>query len=95
MAHTKPRMIELIEQLHQICSSNNPEFAHEKYFYIFLTVNFLGQDIGNNTIEPISSRSRNNAIFWINEILLPNYKQTLLFNKNKLLQFLIPLFLST
>ena len=49
-------MLNLIEQLHQICQTNNLENAPEKSFYILLTVKFLGHEIGNNTIKPISSK---------------------------------------
>ena len=48
-------MLDLIEQLHQICHSNNLKIAPEKSFYILLTVNSLGHEIGHNTIKPISS----------------------------------------
>ena len=56
LAHTKPHMLNLIEQLHQICQTNNPKIAPEKSFYILLTVKFLGHEIGNKTIKPISSK---------------------------------------
>ena len=49
-------MLTLIEQLHQICQTNNLKIAPEKSFYILLTVKFLGHEIGNNTIKPISSK---------------------------------------
>ena len=41
LAHTKPQMLNLIEQLHQICQTNNLKIAPEKSFYILLTVKFL------------------------------------------------------
>ena len=56
LAHTKPHMLTLIEQLHQICQTNNLKIAPEKSFYILLTVKFLGHEIGNNTIKPVSSK---------------------------------------
>ena len=56
LAHTKSHMLNLIEQLHQICQTNNLKIAPEKSFYILLTVKFLGHEIGNNTIKPISSK---------------------------------------
>ena len=56
LAHTKPHMLNLIEQLYQICQTNNLKIAPEKSFYILLTVKFLGHEIGNNTIKPISSK---------------------------------------
>ena len=49
-------MLDLFEQLHQICYSNNLKIAPEKSLYILLTVKFLGHEIGNNTIKPISSK---------------------------------------
>ena len=42
LAHTKPLMLNLIEQLHQICQTNNLKIAPEKSFYILLTVKLLG-----------------------------------------------------
>ena len=56
LAHTKTHMLEVFEQLHQICHSNIPEVAPEISFYILLTVKFLGHEIDNNTIKPISSK---------------------------------------
>ena len=56
LAHTKSNMLNLIEQLHQICQTNNLKIAPGKSFYILLTVKFLGHEIGNNTIKPISSK---------------------------------------
>ena len=49
-------MLDLIEQLHQIRHSKNLEVAPEKSFYVLLTVKFLGHEIGNNAIKPISSK---------------------------------------
>ena len=56
LAHKKTHMLDLTEQLHQICRSKNPEIAPEKLFHILLTFNFLGHEICNNIIEPISSK---------------------------------------
>ena len=56
LAHTKPHMFNLIEQLRQICQTNILKIAPEKSFYILLTVKFLGHEIGNNTIKLISSK---------------------------------------
>ena len=56
LSHTKSHMIELIEQLHQICQKNNLKIAPEKSFYVLLTVKFLGHEIGNQTIKPIHSK---------------------------------------
>ena len=56
LAHTKAHMIDLIEQLHQLCCSNNREIAPEKSIFILLTIKCLGHEIGNNTIKRISSK---------------------------------------
>ena len=56
LAQTKTHMLNLIEQLHQICQTNNLKIAPEKSFFMLLTVKFLGHGIGNNTIKPISSK---------------------------------------
>ena len=59
LAHTKSHMFylnNLFEQLHQICQTNNLKIAPEKSFYVLLTAKFLGHEIGNNTIKPISSK---------------------------------------
>ena len=42
LAHKKPHMLNLIEQLHQICETQNLKIAPEKSFYILLTVKLLG-----------------------------------------------------
>ena len=55
LAHTKTHLLDSTEQLHQICHSNNLKIAPEKSFYVLLTVKFLGNEIGHNTIKPISS----------------------------------------
>ena len=47
LAHTKTHMLDLIEQLHQRCSSNNLKIALEKSFHFQLTVKLLGHEIGN------------------------------------------------
>ena len=39
LAHTKTHMLDLIEQLHRICHSNNLKIAPEKSIYILLTAN--------------------------------------------------------
>ena len=49
-------MIERIEQLHQICQTNNLKIDPEKSFYVLLTVKFFGHEIGNQTIKPIHSK---------------------------------------
>ena len=56
LLHAHTHMLDLTEQLHQICHSNNLKIAPEKSFYILLTVKFLGHEIGHNTIKPISSK---------------------------------------
>ena len=56
LAHTKTQMLDLIEQLPQICSSNNLKTAPENLFYFLLTVNFFGHEIAKITIKPISSK---------------------------------------
>ena len=56
LAYTKTHMIDITEQLHQICYSNNLKIAPEKSFYILLTVKFLGHESGHNTIKPICSK---------------------------------------
>ena len=49
-------MFELIKELHKIATKENLKLAPEKSFYMLLKVNFLGNEIGNNTIKPISSK---------------------------------------
>ena len=66
-------MLNLIEQLHQICETNNLEIAPEKSFYILLTVKFLGHEIGNNTIKPISSK-----VDAIHQLKTPTFKTELI-----------------
>ena len=39
-AHTKPHSLELIEQLHQVCSSSILQIAPEKSFYVLLAEKF-------------------------------------------------------
>ena len=41
LVYTRTRILELIEQLHQICYSNNLKIAPETSFYILFTVKFL------------------------------------------------------
>ena len=53
LSHTTSHMIEIIEQLHQICLENNLKMAPEKSFYALLTVKFLSHEIGNQAIKPI------------------------------------------
>ena len=56
LAHTKTHMLDLLEQLHPICISNDHEVAPEKSFLLLRTVKFLGHEIDNNAIKPISSK---------------------------------------
>ena len=53
LADTKTHMLELIEQLHQICHFNNFKIAPEKSFYILLTAKFLGHE-GATTLINLS-----------------------------------------
>ena len=89
LAHTEIHMLELIECLHQICSFKNPKIIPEKPYYIPLTFKFLGHEIGNNTIKPISSKvdginklktptSKTELMrfHWFNELLIQIYKET-------------------
>ena len=50
-ADEKQEMFELIEELQK-----NLKLAPEKLFYMLLKVKFFGHEIGDNTIEPISSK---------------------------------------
>ena len=43
VAHTETPMLDLCEQLHQSCISNNFKIAPEKAFHILLPVKFLGR----------------------------------------------------
>ena len=49
-------MFQLIEQLHNISSKQNLKLAPEKSFLVLLKVEFLGHEIGYNTIKPIHSK---------------------------------------
>ena len=49
-------MSQLTEQLHIISTKNNLKLVSEKSFFILLKVNFLGHEIGYNTINPIHSK---------------------------------------
>ena len=49
-------MFELIKELYTIASRENLKLAPEKSFYMLLKINFLGHEIGNNTIKPIPSK---------------------------------------
>ena len=74
LAHKKTHMLDLIEQLHHICHSNNLKIAPEKSFYILLTVIFLGHEIGHNTIKRISSK-----VDGIHQLKTPTSKTELMY----------------
>ena len=56
LADEKHGMFELIKELHKIATKENLKLAPEKSFYMLLKVKFLGHEIGNNPIKPISSK---------------------------------------
>ena len=56
LSYSKEHMFQLIEQLHIISTKNNLKLAPEKSFFMLLKVNFLGHEIGYNTIKPIHSK---------------------------------------
>ena len=49
-------MIQLIEQLHSISTKHELKLAPEKIFLMLPKVEFLGHEIGYNTIKPIYSK---------------------------------------
>ena len=73
LAHTKPHILDSIEQLHQICNSNNINVAPGKSFYTLLTVKLLGYETSNNTIIPISSKYDG-----INKLKTPTFRTELM-----------------
>ena len=46
-------MFQLIEQHHFISTENNLKIASEKPFCLLLKVNFLGHEVGYNTVKPL------------------------------------------
>ena len=56
LADEKQEMFELIKDLHKTATRENLKLAPKKSFYILLKVNFLGHEIGNNSIKPIPSK---------------------------------------
>ena len=54
LADEKPEIFEIIKELHKIATKVKLKLAPEKAFYMLLKVKFLGQEVGNNTIKPIS-----------------------------------------
>ena len=56
LSDSKEHMFQLIEQLHIISTKNNLKLAPEKSFFILLKVEFLGHEIGYDTIKPILSK---------------------------------------
>ena len=56
LADEKQEMFELIKELQKIATKENLKFAPEKSFHMSLKVKFLGHEIGNNTVKPISTK---------------------------------------
>ena len=56
LADEKQEIFEIIKELHKIATKENLKLAPEKSFYMLLKIKFLGHEIGNNTIKPISSK---------------------------------------
>ena len=56
LSDTKEHMFQLMEQLHIISTKNNLKLAPEKFFFMLREVNFLGHEIGYNTIKQIHSK---------------------------------------
>ena len=57
-SNSKPRMLQLIKQLHDIVKKQNLELAPEKCFscFMLLIANYLDHEIGFNTFKPIQSK---------------------------------------
>ena len=51
LADEKQEMFEHIKELHTIATRENLKLAPEKSFHMLLKVQFLGHEIGNNTIN--------------------------------------------
>ena len=73
LSDSKEHMFQLIERLHIISTKNNPKLAPETSLFLLLKVNFLGHEIGYNTIKPIHSK-----IAAIHKILSPTGKVALM-----------------
>ena len=56
LADEKQEMFELIKELQKIATKENLKLAPEKSFHMSLKVKFLGHEIGNNTVKPISTK---------------------------------------
>ena len=56
LSDSKEHMFQLIEHSHIISTKNNLKLAPGKSFFMLLKVNFLGHEIGYNTIKPIHSK---------------------------------------
>ena len=60
LSNSKEHMLQLIQQLHVISTnlklSTNIKLAQEKVFFMVLKIEFLGHEIGYNTIKPIHSK---------------------------------------
>ena len=55
MSNSKPHLLQLFEQLHDI-AKKNLKLAPEKTFSVLLTLRSLGHEIGFNIIKPIQSK---------------------------------------
>ena len=56
LSNSKERMFHLIEQLHCISTKHNLKLAPEISLFMLPRVNFLGHEIGYNTIKPFHSK---------------------------------------
>ena len=56
LGHVKKHMLDLIEQLLQICSDDF-NIAPENSFFILLTVKSFGHEIGKTIMKPKSSKN--------------------------------------
>ena len=56
LSNSKEHMFQFFEQLHIISTKNNLKLAPKESFFMLLKVEFLGHDIGYNTIKPIHSK---------------------------------------
>ena len=56
MSNSKPHMLQLIKNIHELTRRKHLEFFSEKPIFMFLTVKCSGQKIGFNTSKPIRSK---------------------------------------
>ena len=56
-SNSKPDMLQLNKQLHDIAHKVNLNLSPEKYFFMLLTAKFLGHKFGFNTIKAIQYRN--------------------------------------